>query len=316
MKKQLLVDIKFDPSRSDGGFKKNLNGRPFFNLATGNEPADYSTIKYALVWRPTAELLTKLTGLDFLISAGAGVDHIYNTGAAPNVPLVRFADPSLTNRMSEWVCMQCLNHLRQNYKYTQFQRDKNWQELPQPDASSLSVGIMGMGNLGKDSALKLKNLGFKVNGWSRTKKQIEGVDCFGENELDAFLAQTNFLVGLLPYTKQTHGIFNRSVFERLAKRSDIASPVFINAGRGGSQIETDIISCLNDGTLGGVSLDVFENEPLDKSSPLWGFDNAYLTPHSAANSSVAALGVFVEKQISLFEKGLPLENLVDPNKRY
>lgn len=68
---------------------------------------------------------------------------------------------------------------------------------------------------------------------------------------------------------------------------------------------------MNDRILGGVSLDVFENEPLPANSPLWDLENTFLTPHSAANSSVAALGKFAERQIERFESGLPLENLVD-----
>lgn len=316
MKTPILVDINFDPSRGDKGFANGMNGRPIYNLAMSQEPDDYSSIKYALVWRPQEALLRKLTGLELLISAGAGVDHIFETGVELNVPLLRFTDPNLTNRMCEWVCLQCLNHLRQTYQYNKFQKNKIWQELPQPDASQINVGIMGLGTLGKDAALKLKALGFRVSGWSRTKKHIDGIDCFGESELDVFLSNTNFLVGLLPHTKLTQEIFNRELFSKLKKHADIASPVFINGGRGASQIEADIISSMNDRILGGVSLDVFENEPLPANSPLWDLENTFLTPHSAANSSVAALGKFAERQIERFESGLPLENLVDPKMGY
>ena len=63
----------------------------------------------------------------------------------------------------------------------------------------------------------------------------------------------------------------------------------INAGRGGLQVEGDIVAALETGMLGGASLDVFEHEPLDAASPLWGFDNVVITPHCAAFSSPAAL---------------------------
>ena len=108
-----------------------------------------------------------------------------------------------------------------------------------------------------------------LTGWSRTGKQIEGIKCFDAAHTDEFLELNHYLVGLLPYTQKTHGIFQRSVFEKLAKHPVLPSPVFINGGRGGSQNETDIAECLGDGTLGGVSLDVFEKEPLAKESPLW-----------------------------------------------
>ena len=85
----------------------------------------------------------------------------------------------------------------------------------------------------------------------------------------------------------------------------------INAGRGGSQVEADIGAALEKGILGAASLDVFEQEPLSAESSLWGFDNVVVTPHAAAASDVSALFRHVERQISRFESGEPLENVVD-----
>lgn len=316
MKSPLLVDVKFDTTRKYDGFEAGVKGRPIVNLNKGETVQDYSKIKYALVWKPDPKLLRQLTNLEILFSAGAGVDHIFENGPIPDVPIVRFVDPSLTTRMSEWICLQCLSHLRQTYKYKNAQNTRVWEELPQPEAKEISVGIMGLGMLGQDSAKKLHTLGFKINGWSRTKKNIEGITCFGGDELDLFLSKTDFLVGLLPLTKETTHLFDRALFKKLARNDEIASPVFINGGRGGSQIEEDIIDSLKDGTLGGVSLDVFETEPLDPSSALWQFDNAILTPHVAAISDVAALGAYVENQIIRYETGKELENLVDRNAGY
>jgi glyoxylate/hydroxypyruvate reductase A len=251
-----------------------------------------------------------------IFSLGAGVDHIFAADHVPDVPIVRFVDHSLTTRMSEWICLQCLSHLRQSRKYDALQRSRNWRELPQPQADEITIGIMGMGVLGQDAARKLKTLGFNVIGWSRTSKAIDGIRCFDADEFNLFLEQSQFLVGLLPLTKETTGIFNRNVFQRLARNEEIATPVFINAGRGGSQIEADIVSCLEDGTLGGVSLDVFEREPLDDESPLWGFDNAILTPHAAAVSDVDALARHVARQIGRYESGQALENVVDRKLGY
>ncbi|RVP96343.1 NAD(P)-dependent oxidoreductase, partial [Sinorhizobium meliloti] len=86
---------------------------------------------------------------------------------------------------------------------------------------------------------------------------------------------------------------------------------FINAGRGGSQVEADILECLDSGVLGGASLDVFGREPLSPESRFWDMPNVYVTPHVAASSDVRALFVHVEHQIARFESGLPLEHVVD-----
>jgi glyoxylate/hydroxypyruvate reductase len=232
------------------------------------------------------------------------------------VPLVRFVDRSLTTRMSEWVVMQCLLHLRQHHAYEARARAHVWEDLIQPEAADVTVGVMGLGILGQDAVRKLRVMGFETIGWSRSKKTIDGVETFARNELDAFLARTDFLVGLLPLTAETRGIFNASLFSKLSRKGPFGAPVFINGGRGGSQVEADILAALNSGTLGGASLDVFEQEPLAKDSPFWDMDNVYVTPHVAASSDVKALFAHVNAQIARFESGLPLQHLVDRKAGY
>jgi glyoxylate/hydroxypyruvate reductase A len=316
-KSPVLLDVKFESMRKVEAFTDSFRDRKIINLNDGSQhEATFPGVKYAVVWKPDPGLFGRLPNLEVLFSAGAGVDHIFRLTNLPNVPIVRFVDPTLTNRMSEWICLQCLMHLRQQRQYDLNQEKHEWRELAQPEASEINIGIVGMGVLGRDAASKLQMLGFKVLGWSRSKKQITGVESFGEAELDGFLARTDFLVGLLPLTGKTRGFFNRSIFEKLRGNREIASPVFINAGRGGSQIEADIVACLENGTLGGVSLDVFESEPLDAGSPLWKFKQAILTPHVAAASDVGALGRQVREQINRHESGLSLQNLVDPSAGY
>ncbi len=99
------------------------------------------------------------------------------------------------------------------------------------------------------------------------------------------------------------------LFERLAHDGQRGMPVLINAGRGGVQVEADIVAALERGILGGASLDVFETEPLDAASPLWGMDTVVITPHAAAASTAAALIPGLLKQIADFEAGGPLDHL-------
>jgi len=308
-KSPLGTAIEFDGSVQSGDLE-TLLGRSVIDL-NKDPSAKFDNIKYALVWKPDTKLFDRLPSLEVVFSAGAGVDHIFEAGSVPDVPIVRFVGHSLTNQMSEWVCLQCLMHLRRQREYDRLQEQRIWKELTRFLTSDITIGIMGLGELGQDSARKLTALGFTVIGWSRTKKSIEGVECFGGDELDAFLARTDFLVGLLPLTSETKGIYNRNLFEKLNRENPLGGPVFINAGRGGSQVDRDIISCLEDKTLIGASLDVFETEPLPQSSPLWNFENTYLTPHAAAVSDVNALGSHLLRQIERYEQGLPLEHLVD-----
>ncbi len=314
-KSPILVSVQFDGNRTGENLSNSLN-RSVIDWTKADKPTSLAGVKYALVWKIDPDLFDRMPDLEVIFSAGAGVDKIMEATHLPDVPIVRFVDDTLTNRMSEWVCLQCLMHLRQQRTYDQLQDNREWKELPQPQASEINVGIMGLGVLGQDAARKLKMLGFGVRGWSRTKKSIEGLTCFDQNETDAFLEETDFLVGLLPLTPDTESFFDRSVFQKLRKHADLKSPVFINAGRGRSQNEKDVLACLQDGTLGGASLDVFQTEPLPKDSELWNVAGLIITPHAAATSDISALGRHVEKQIARHEAGEMLENVVDRKLGY
>ena len=314
----LLLDIDIDNSKDLEHFQSELPGHKIINWRAdkgGNH--DLSSVHYALVWQPDEGLLASLPNLEVIFSAGAGVDHIFADQQLPkDKPIVRFVDPDLRDRMSEWIVLQCLMHLRQQRRFDENQRSHEWIEYPQPIASQVRIGIMGLGVLGLDAAKKLNLLGFKVSGWARSKKDIAGIPTFrGESGMDAFLHQSDILVNLLPLTADTTGILDAGLFEKLPQDGAI-KPVVINAGRGGSQIESDIVEALNTGLLGGVSLDVFQNEPLSKDSPLWDIENAILTPHIAAVSSLPALASYVVAMIKKFENGDGLKNLVVQSKGY
>jgi glyoxylate/hydroxypyruvate reductase A len=106
------------------------------------------------------------------------------------------------------------------------------------------------------------------------------------------------------------------LFAKLNRNSPLGAPVLINAGRGGLQNEADILQCLDDGTLGAASLDVFANEPLAADSPFWTHPKVVLTPHNAADTDPEEISKYVARQIERFEAGGALENVVDPTRGY
>src|SRR5882672_8400996 len=158
---------------------------------------DPAEIHYAAVWKPAPGELAAFPNLRVIFNLGAGVDALMADSSLPNVPLVRVAVGDLTGRMTEYVVQHVLMHHRQELYLRQSQRDKRWRPKYQWSANAISVGIMGLGTLGADAAEVLRRIGFRVAGWSRSPKQIDGIDCFsGDGQIDAFLQRTDILVCL------------------------------------------------------------------------------------------------------------------------
>ncbi|WDR00658.1 glyoxylate/hydroxypyruvate reductase A [Devosia sp. J2-20] len=291
-----------------------LGDYPVVRRGEDYDPAD---VRYIFVWKPEPEAFDGLTGLRAILSLGAGVDALLKHPALPDAPIVRFVDEDLSQRMSDYVVAHVTMHHR---LYTRFQADqkaKRWSQLYPPAASETTVGIMGMGVLGQDAASRLKPLGFDLRSWSRTSKDMTGVEGFaGAEQFDAFLAGTDILVNLLPLTPETTGILNTQTFAKLRRDRLAGGPVIVNAARGGHQRESDIVAALRDGTLGAASLDVFETEPLPASSPLWDIENCYITPHIAAISNEATGVRYFTNIIKRHEAGEALVNVVDRRRGY
>ena len=303
------------PERWKARFDAVCGGRRVVLLPDASlDPAE---VHYAAVWKPAPGDLGSFPNLRAIFNLGAGVDALMADKSLPNVPLVRVAVPDLTNRMTEYVVLHVLMHHRQEIYLRDSQCAKRWAPLYQWPASAVAVGVMGLGTLGADAADVLRRLGFRVAGWSRSPRTIEGVECFhGTSGMDAFLRKTDILVSLLPLTPDTHGILNRDVFAKLNRTSPLGAPVLINAGRGGLQNEADILACLDDGTLGGASLDVFVQEPQPADSRFWTHPKVVLTPHNAADTDADAISAYVAEQIARFEAGGALENVVDRGRGY
>lgn len=278
-------------------------------------------VRYALAWHPPQGVLATFPNLEVIVSVGAGVDHLFKDPDLPNVPIVRYIDPDLTARMTQYVVLHTLYHVRRMTEHQALQQARKWDYLPEPMPAQVRVGIMGIGVLGQAAAKALLALGYQVNGWSRSPKSVDGVNCFaGQDGLGAFLGATDVLVVLLPFTPATKGILNAELFSQLSndgrRHHRLPGPVLINAGRGGLQVETDILSALDAGTLYASSLDVFETEPLPDTSPLWGHDRVVVTPHNAAESASESISAYFIRQVERLEAGQPLENVVDPNEGY
>ena len=280
-------------------------------------PGNVADIVYACVWRPPHGLLAKFPNLKAVVNLGAGADHLLADPALPDVPVMRVAHPDLTMRVTEYVVLHVLMHHRRHRLYDAQQRDRVWQLHPQPAASEVAVGIMGLGVIGATAASVLARIGFRVAGWSRSPKAIAGVETFhGDAALDRFLARTEILVCLLPHTAQTEGLLNLALLRKLKRDGAAGGAFLINAARGKLQVDGDIITALDEGALVGATLDVFPEEPLPPASPLWSHPKVTVTPHNAGDVSPSLFADHIMAQFDKFERGLPIDGLVDRRRGY
>lgn len=286
-------------------------------IVDARQPFDPASIHWAACWKPEPGLLARLPNLEAIFNLGAGVDALLADPTLPAAPIIRVVDPNLTARMTEYVVLHCLTRLRRNDLYREAQADGVWLDRYQPAASEVRVGIMGMGVLGRAAADILVRLGFAVAGWSRSGDGPAGVETYaGASGLKPFLARTDILVVLLPLTRETRGILNIDLFGNLAREGALGGPVLINAGRGGLQVEKDILAALDAGVLAHATLDVFEVEPLPPESPFWTHPKVTVTPHNAADSDPQHLCRYVLDQIARRHAGLAFENVIDRQSGY
>ncbi len=270
-----------------------------FTVCDGAVPAGIRA-EWAVVWKPPAGALARVSGLRCIFSLGAGVDHVLSDPDFPgHVPLSRVVDPYLTAGMSEYVALHVLAHHRGLTRNLAEQAAGRWTPFAAKRADETRVGILGLGELGLDAARKLKPFGYRLAGWSATRKDEPGVESFaGTGELAAFLRRTDILVCLLPLTPQTRGILNTATLELLPQGAAV-----INVGRGGHLIESDLIAALDEGHLSGATLDVFQSEPLPPESPLWSHPKVVVTPHMAALTDARSTAAAMAESMARIRAG-------------
>jgi glyoxylate/hydroxypyruvate reductase len=280
----------------------------------GDPAVDADAVSYVLVYEPPIGCLARFRNLRLVISAGAGVDHITKDPLWPrHLPLVRMSSAETARRMSEYVCLAALSLLRGMKRAMIAQHACTWDHFETArGATETTVGIMGLGNVGLPSARMLKQLGFKVVGWTRTPKDISDITCYvGDGEREAFLSRSDILVCLLPGTAETHNIIRADTIRMLPRGAGL-----VNASRGSNVNTTDLLVALDEGQLGGAVLDVFDEEPLPANNILWRHPRVLVTPHIAALATRYDRAAYASEVIKRFEAGIPVSNLYDPIRGY
>ena len=269
---------------------------------------DYVT---AVIWKQPNDLSNNFKKLRLICSIGAGVDHILgDTYLPPGIKITRIVDTSLTKSMTKFVLMSILNFERQFIQLYEARQNHIW-EKPIPFRYKPSVGILGLGVLGKDLATQLNLLDYEVHGLANTEKNIPGVYTYRKNQLDIMLGKINILVNLLPLTSETKGILNYSLFNKCKPGTYL-----IHVARGKHLVEDDLLKALNSENLSGALIDVFDNEPLPQNHAFWKDSRIMITPHIASITNPAEAAAQIVENHQRILMGKPLLNEVDRAKGY
>ena len=273
----------------------------------GDAPADYG-----IVWQPPQAFFDQQPQLRAAFNIGAGVDALLRLTIAPSTLLVRLDDAGMGVQMAEYVCHALIRHYRQFAGYAAQQQASSWTQREILPRAAMPVGIMGLGVLGQQVARAVAQFGFPVQGWSRSAKQIEGVQCYsGPQGFHDFLAASRVLVSVLPATPETRDLINRDTLSRLQKGAFL-----INVARGSQLVEEDLLALLDEGHMAGAALDVFRTEPLPAGHPFWTHPQVAVTPHSAALTVRAESVAQIAGKIAALQAGKPVAGLVDRQRGY
>ncbi|WP_234567275.1 2-hydroxyacid dehydrogenase [Rhodohalobacter sp. 614A] len=266
-------------------------------------------VQLAVAWNQPKNVFDSYPNLKVISSLGAGADHLIEDSTIPDhIIFTKIYDPSMVTQMNDYVYASVLSILM---KLENYRNSEHWDPAPKYSREDLTIGIMGLGNIGKETATYLSNQGFKVFGLSNSKKEIPEIETYTYNDLDPFLKQVNILVNLLPLTKETEGILDLALFKKLKNPSFI-----INVARGNHLIDEDLIYALDTNIIESAYLDVFNEEPLPSSHPFWSRDTLFITPHIAAISDPDNVASALIDNYKRLLSGMELQNVVDRSKGY
>ncbi len=267
---------------------------------------------YAVVWAPPQAFFDEQPQLKAAFNIGAGVDALLALKVPAHTRLVRLDDAGMSVQMAEYVCHALIRHTREFDAYEADTRAQKWSFRKPLDRTDFPVGVLGLGVLGARVAQAVAQFEFPVLGWSRSAKQLAGVECLsGMQALDQFLAKTRVLVNLLPLTPETENILNRHTLSQLQ-----SGAYLINVARGRHLVEEDLLALLDSGQVAGATLDVFRTEPLPAGHPFWTHPRITITPHTSARTLRSESVAQIVAKMQAMERGEPVAGVVDLVRGY
>ncbi len=279
-------------------------------------------------------LIARCPRLTWVHSATAGVERVLTPAALERGLVITNARGVFSRPIAEYVLMMVLAVSRRLPQLLELQGERTWQPLEGVEMRDLTIGVVGLGSIGRAVAALAGAFGCRV---VAVRRQVDGgvttgpgVPSVAENDeapelpvrVDAMfpperihelLTTSDFVVLGLPLTPETDELFDEQLLSRMKPGAWL-----INVARGRLVDERALLRALRDGPLGGAVLDTFRDEPLQPSSPFYALPNVIVTPHTSWSS-----GRVLQRSVELFcdnlrryQAGEPLRNVVDPGLGY
>ncbi len=250
---------------------------------------DPSCIRFALAWEPADAAFAAYPNLKMVCSIGAGVDGILKCSSLPSdVFVTRVRDAVQAYTMAGFVVWHVVWHHRRMGEYLASRSEHKWRWVESVPVTECTVGVLGLGTMGRAIALALRGLGYRVivarrtacDDYTESGMTIVG----GPNSVEVVASRADLLVNVLPLTAETQSILNAKLFAAMSQGS-----VLIQVGRGAHLVHDDFMAALDNGILSAASLDVFVDEPLPPWHPYWHDARLLITPHIACESDIGAV---------------------------
>ena len=309
----LLIDIKHPEWMTDEDMRVQLRQyAPDADIRIGAEPGSPDEIDMLTVSSYFPGEALRYPNLKLIQKTGAGVNNILADDRLPESIRVARLDTSTSGaEMAEYALVYVLQEQRHLRAYHAQQARSQWRHYAPREARNTTVAVLGLGRIGQLVAKRFLDNGFAVIGWSRSRKQLDGLHCYaGMDELPQAVGAADYIVSVLPTTAETRGLYNAGLFASFKPQA-----LFINIGRGDQVVESDLIEALDAGLLAGAVLDVMCEEPLPKQSPLWLHSKVQLTPHVSGYHLGDAVADIAENYRRL-QNGEPLLHLIDRKRGY
>jgi glyoxylate/hydroxypyruvate reductase A len=286
---------------------------PALDLRVWPDCGDPAEIRFVLAWNAPQGLFDQLPNLAGVSSLGAGVDGLVErTDLGPELRLGRLAGPRLAADLAAYLVAVTVDHWKRLERFRDNQRAGRWQaRMPRPTPT---IGLLGTGVMGRKAAAAFAALDLEVLGWNRSRAPADGIEIeidSGRDGLHRVAARADVLINLLPLTRDTRGILEAALFQRMRPDS-----LLINVGRGAHLNEADLLAALENKRPRHAVLDVFTTEPLPQSHPFWNHPQIRITPHCAGLTAADEAAQLALESYRRVISGEPPLGCVDRVKGY